>query len=148
MGPPTCPATTAPWPVRSSSIRARGTPLAVRRDPAHSLLAKGLRERIHEGAAVITTNLIVAETHALLARRTTRDTALAFVRRVDQAGIVVVRSTAELEAAALADWLERYADQEFSFTDAVSFAVMTEWAITNALTLDRHFAIAGFRMKP
>ena len=123
-------------------------PLAVRRDPAHGLLAKALRERIHEGAAVITTNLIVAETHALLVRRTTRDTALAFVRRVDQAGIVVVRSTAELEAAALTDWLERYADQEFSFTDAVSFAVMTEWAITDALTLDRHFAIAGFRMEP
>ncbi len=102
-------------------------PLAVRRDPAHRLLAKALRERIHEGAAVITTNLIVAETHALLVR---------------------VRSTAELEAAALTDWLERYADQEFSFTDAVSFAVMTEWAITDALTLDRHFAIAGFRMEP
>jgi predicted nucleic acid-binding protein len=123
-------------------------PLAVRRDPAHGPLAKALRERIHQGAAVITTNLVVAETHALLVRRTTRDTALAFVRRVDQAGIVVVRSTAEIEAAAVADWLERYVDQEFSFTDAVSFAVMTAWAITDALTLDRHFAIAGFRMQP
>jgi predicted nucleic acid-binding protein len=123
-------------------------PLAVRRDPAHGRLAKALRQRIHEGAAVITTNLIVAETHALLVRRTTRDTALAFVRRVDQAGIVVVRSTAELEGAAVSDWLERYADQEFSLTDALSFAVMTEWAITDALTLDRQFAIAGFRMQP
>ncbi len=123
-------------------------PLAVRRDPAHGLLAKALRARIHAGAAVITTNLVVAETHALLVRRTNRDTALAFVRRVDQAGIVVVRSTAELEAAAAADWLERYVDQPFSFTDAVSFAVMAERAITDALALDRHFAIAGFRMQP
>jgi predicted nucleic acid-binding protein len=123
-------------------------PLAVRRDPAHGRLVKALRTRIHEGAAVITTNLIVAETHALLVRRTNRDTALAFVRHVDQAGIVVVRSTAELEAVAAADWLERYLDQQFSFTDAVSFAVMTERAITDALTLDRHFAVAGFRMQP
>jgi predicted nucleic acid-binding protein len=120
----------------------------VRRDPAHGRLATALRERIHQGAAVITTNLVVAETHALLLRRTTRDTALAFLRRVDQAGIVVVRSTAELEAVALTDWLERYVDQEFSITVAISFAVMTEWAITDALTLDRHFATAGFRTRP
>jgi predicted nucleic acid-binding protein len=123
-------------------------PLAVRRDPAHGLLTRALRECIHQGAAVITTNLVVAETHALLVRRTTQHAALAFVRRVDQAGIVVVRSTADLEAAALADWLGRYVDQAFSFTDAVSFAVMTERAITDALTLDRHFATAGFRMQP
>jgi predicted nucleic acid-binding protein len=123
-------------------------PLAVRGDPAHSLLVKALRTRIRAGAAVITTNLIVAETHALLVRRTNRDTALAFVRHVDQAGIVVVRSTAELEAVAVTDWLARYVDQEFSITDAVSFAVMTEWAITDALTLDRHCATAGFGMQP
>jgi predicted nucleic acid-binding protein len=123
-------------------------PLAVRGDPAHGLLVKALRTRIRAGAAVITTNLIVAETHALLVRRTNRDTALAFVRHVDQAGIVVVRSTAELEAVAVTDWLARYVDQEFSITDAVSFAVMTEWAITDALTLDRHCATAGFGMQP
>ena len=41
-------------------------------------------------------------------------------------------------------WLARYDDQGFSFADAVSFAVMTERGIRDALTLDHHFVVAGF----
>ena len=122
--------------------------LAVRRDRDHGALSVALQQQIQRGSAIVTTNLVVAETHALLMRRTTRGTALAFVRHVDRVPNVVVRSTRALEARAVADWLERYADQQFSFTDAVSFAVMAERAITEALTLDRHFATAGFRMRP
>lgn len=122
--------------------------LALRRDSAHVHLTAALRHRVRRGTRVVTTNLVVAETHALLLRRTTRDTALAFVRRIDQPPNVVVRSTSELEAAAVSRWLERYDDQEFSLADAVSFAVMAERGIGEALTLDRHFAAAGFRMAP
>jgi predicted nucleic acid-binding protein len=123
-------------------------PLTVRRDSAHTPLAAALRDRVRRGIRVVTTNLVVAETHALLLRRTTRDTALAFVRRVNQPPNVMVYSTAALEAAAVSHWLERYDDQEFSLADAVSFAVMAERGIGEALTLDRHFAAAGFRMAP
>jgi len=61
---------------------------------------------------------------------------------------LAVSSTRDLEGAALDDWLERYDDHDFSFTDAVSLAVMTQRGIAGALTLDRHFAAAGFRMLP
>ena len=44
--------------------------------------------------------------------------------------------------------LERHADQDFSFTDAVSFAVMQERGIEEAFTFDSHFATLGFRMIP
>jgi uncharacterized protein len=123
-------------------------PLAVRRDPAHDAVAGALRERIRRAARVITTNLVVAETHALLLRRTTRAAALAFIRHVGQPPNLVVHSTPELEAQGVADWLERYDDEDFSFADAVSFAVMTERGITDALTLDGHFGGAGFRVLP
>ena len=43
-------------------------------------------------------------------------------------------------------WLMRYTDQPFSVVDAVSFAIMAERGTRAALTLDRHFAIAGFQM--
>jgi len=62
--------------------------------------------------------------------------------------MLVVRSNADLERAAITEWLERYDDQDFSFADAVSFAVMAERRIQGALTLDRHFGAAGFRMVP
>jgi predicted nucleic acid-binding protein len=60
----------------------------------------------------------------------------------------VVGSTPELEDEAITDWLGRYGDQGFSFTDGVSFAVMQERSIGEALTLDHRFAAAGFRVVP
>ncbi len=95
---------------------------------------------------MVTTNLVVAETYVLLLRRDRRETALGFVRTVGEAPNIVVRSSQELEARALTDWLEPYHDQAFSFTDAVSFAVMAERGIEDALALDKHFAVAGFRL--
>jgi predicted nucleic acid-binding protein len=48
----------------------------------------------------------------------------------------------------LGEWLERFDDQDFSLTDAVSFAVMSSRGIAEAITLDRHFVVAGFRVVP
>ena len=72
--------------------------------------------------------------------------ALAFVRTVREPPNLVVLSSSEVEAQTIADWLEPYADQDFSFTDAVSFAVMAGRGIAEALRSDRHFAAAGFQM--
>jgi predicted nucleic acid-binding protein len=44
--------------------------------------------------------------------------------------------------------LRRYADQEFSLTDAASFALMQEQGIKKAFAFDRHFTIAGFEQLP
>lgn len=123
-------------------------PLAVGRDPAHSAVAGVLRERVQRGVRVVTTNLIVAETHALLLRRSSRASALAFVGHVGRPPNLVVYSTPDIDAQAVTDWLDPYDDQDFSLTDAVSFAVMSERGITDALTLDRHFVAAGFRALP
>jgi predicted nucleic acid-binding protein len=103
---------------------------------------------VRDRRRLVTTNLVVAETHALLLRRVGRTTALTFVQTVDEAPNVIVRSTRELERTAEQNWLARYRDQEFSFTDAVSFAVMADRRIRDALTLDHHFAVAGFSVSP
>ena len=107
-----------------------------------------MAERVKLGVRVVTTNLIVSETHALLLHRTGRTAALHFVRTVREPPILVVASTAELERDAVAHWLTKYADQTFSFTDTVSFAVMKARKIREALTLDAHFAVAGFAVVP
>lgn len=120
-------------------------PLLVSSHPDHTRLAATLRTLISAHRRVVTTNLVVAETHALLMRRVGQSTALRFVRTVDEPPNVVVRSTRELEGAARTQWLARYADQDFSFADAVSFAVMTERRIRDALSLDDRFVVAGFQ---
>ena len=119
-------------------------PLLVAKHPDHERLAAALRSLIRDRRRLVTTNLIIAETHALLLRRIGHRTALTFAQTVDEAPNVVVRSTRELEQAAERNWLARYADQDFSFTDAVSFAVMAERRIRDVLALDHHFEIAGF----
>jgi len=116
--------------------------------PHHTAVADHVRRLVTNGIRLVTTNLVVAETHALILRRVGRVPALAFARTAGEPPNVVVSSVPELEARAIADWLEPYADQDFSLTDAVSFAVMRERRIDTALTFDRHFAAAGFRMIP
>ncbi|MGH7614983.1 MAG: type II toxin-antitoxin system VapC family toxin [Gemmatimonadales bacterium] len=123
-------------------------PLILRGSAEHRKVADALRQRVRAGARVVTSNLVVAETHALLLRRVGADTALAFVRGVADPPNLVVRSTAALEAAAVADWLDRFDDQPFSLTDAVSFAIMAERRIAEALALDHHFRVAGFATVP
>ena len=123
-------------------------PLAQRQHPDHTRLATALRERIAAGTRVVTTNLVLAETHALMLSRIGQGIALAFLRQVRAPPNDVVYSTEELERRAEASWLERYDDQTFSMTDALSFEVMVDRRIREALTLDHHFAVAGFTVVP
>jgi uncharacterized protein len=120
-------------------------PLLSSTHPDHEPLAGALRALIADRRRLVTTNLIVAETHALLIRRAGSRAALGFAATVAQAPNLVVRSSEALEQVAINDWLERFTDQDFSFADAVSFAVMAERGIEEALTLDHHFEVAGFR---
>lgn len=123
-------------------------PIAVATHPDHERVAAALRASVQAGTRIVTTNLVIAECHALLLRRVHRAAALTFVRTLREPPNLVVTSTAALEAAAVGNWLERFADQDYSFTDAVSFAVMAERDMTDSIALDYHFASAGFRLLP
>lgn len=119
-------------------------PLVDRSAPDHARLVSLLRERIASGWTLITTNLVLSESHALIMRRIGKEIALSFLLDVRAPPNVVEFSTPEREKRAEHDWLARYSDQAFSLTDAVSFTVMAERGIKEALALDQHFATAGF----
>ena len=115
-------------------------PIAVEDHPDHGWLSDALASAIGGGRRVVTTNLIVAETYALLAARTGPSSALDFVRAVRKPPNEVVSSTPELEDSATR-WLGRqwpgysHPDWVISFTDAVSFEVISERGIREVLTL-------------
>lgn len=123
-------------------------PIVLQKDPDHARVSAVLRDRVRARQRVVTTNLVLAETHALLAHRVGPAVAAAFVRGARLRPNEVVTSTTALEEEAREEWLERFADQRFSLADAVSFVVMKERGIHEALTLDNHFASAGFVMLP
>jgi len=56
-------------------------------------------------------------------------------------------SDSKMEDAA-EDILRHYKDQGFSYTDAVSFALMKHYKIDHAFSFDRHFTTVGFTLIP
>jgi len=123
-------------------------PLVDSEDRAHAAVARAMRSAVKARRRIVTTNLVVAETHALIMRRIHRGAALAFVREVRRAPNIVLSSSPEIETGATIDWLERFEDQDFSLTDAVSFYVMKQRGIRDALALDHRFVVAGFDVTP
>ena len=61
--------------------------------------------------------------------------------------LTILRPDAADERAALA-LFRKLSDQEVSFTDCVSFALMRRHKLARAFTFDRHFAAAGFTVWP
>ena len=94
----------------------------------------------------MTTNFVVAELHALVVARGSRDAARHALSTSYRSRVTtVVRATEDDEQRALAIVLQ-YVDKDFSFTDAISFAVMERLGISRAFSLDRHFAQFGWQM--
>lgn len=102
-----------------------------------------LRRLMRGNRRLVTTNLVIAESHALLMRRVNRRAALAFLEAVVKLPHVIVFSTPEREARAQLDWLALYDDHDFSFTNAISFAVMNELRLT--LRAPRRLDCSPFR---
>ena len=114
-----------------------------REDPAHgkviALLADGNVE------ALVTTSWVVLETANAFSkahRRTDCGKFLAALSRSGQTKLVPLSE--ELQSRGLKLYIER-ADKEWSLTDCISFVVMGDEGLTDALTGDRHFEQAGFR---
>jgi predicted nucleic acid-binding protein len=86
-----------------------------------------------------TSNYIVAEAHSLVLNRLGRRLAARFLAEIDRSPTTVVRVAEEDERRAR-DILDRYADKDFSLTDATSFAIMERLGIAFAFTFDSDFA--------
>jgi predicted nucleic acid-binding protein len=102
-----------------------------------------LRRFADAGRRLVTTNFIVAETHALILNRLHRGAALGFLEWLDRSGTVFVRVRTADERRAR-EIIETYEDKDFSFTDGTSFAVMERLRIGQAFSFDRHFLQYGF----
>ena len=95
-----------------------------------------------------TTNLVVAETHILIRRCIGYQAAIAFLENIASSPRVIkIYSDRMLEDRA-ESILRQYQDQDFSYTDAVSFVVMKQYGITEAFSFDKHFVTAGFTLIP
>lgn len=119
-----------------------------RRDRYHGEAKKAYQLLLGDRQTLVTTNLVVAEAYIVIRRTGGHAQAMRFLQSIrGSARLLKVYSEAQLESIA-EEILRNYGDQDFSFADAVSFAVMQARGITQAFTFDNHFAAIGFQMLP
>lgn len=116
------------------------------RDRDH-LTASAILRRIASTHRLITTNFLLAETHALILSRHGGNAARRFLSQFQGNQTIVVRVLEEDEARAVAI-IFRYQDKDFSYVDATSFAVMERLGIDEGFSFDRHFRQYGWRVLP
>ncbi len=110
-----------------------------------SILFPKLLKKLHH---LTTTNLVIAETYTLIRRSIGHQPSIDFLQNIQASPRVAkIYSDSSLEKTA-EEILRKYEDQDFSYTDAVSFAVMKHYEILKAFSFDQHFSIAGFTLVP
>lgn len=113
-------------------------------NPRDALHARANEQAERLRGTIVTTEYVLIETGNWLARSDDRQVFLELVKqiRADRRTTVVPGSSALFERG-----LELYAhrpDKDWSLTDCISFVVMRERGVIDALTADHHFEQAGF----
>ncbi len=94
---------------------------------------------------LVTSNFVIDEVLTLLGRRAGYGFAAETGRVLYASKALRVLRPDERDEHRALSLFQKLADQQVSFTDCVSFALMERHRVEQAFTLDRHFAVAGFR---
>jgi predicted nucleic acid-binding protein len=121
--------------VDSSAVAA----LIIKNDENHENAVISLKQMTERNVEMVLSNFILAETYNLIAARTypgkAREWILANTWTVER-----VNPADENEALKI---IEKYADKDFSYTDATSFSMIKRLGLNLAFTFDRHFRQYG-----
>ena len=119
-----------------------------RGEQEHRPARDALSGLVSEGAALLTSNYVFAETYTALLVRVGRQEAIEWGRRFrasDAIELVRVDEVLEREAWAI---LESHDDKPWSYVDATSFALMDREGVSEAFAFDRHFLQRGLVLLP
>lgn len=128
----------------TSAIFAAARP----RSDRHAEAAAAYRTLLTGTQRMVTSDLIVAELHALSLARVHPRFGLDLIDRLLTSGRIEIVAAGIERMAAAAELLRERPGRAYSLTDAVSFVLMRELAISHAFTLDADFADEGFEVVP
>ncbi|OGW06563.1 MAG: hypothetical protein A2889_08575 [Nitrospinae bacterium RIFCSPLOWO2_01_FULL_39_10] len=97
---------------------------------------------------LITTTYVFNEIVTFLKRRISHDKASRIGEALLSSLIVEVIHISNEDFRKGWNMFIKYHDKDFSFTDCISFLVMNQKSIKEALTFDKHFRQMGFLMSP
>lgn len=118
------------------------------RDQHHGQAVKAWQRLGKDAVRPATSNFVLDETFTLLGRWAGYAFAAERARALLRSDLLRILRPGEQDELDAVELFEKYADQQASFTDCVSFALMRRHGIERAFTFDRHFRAAGFRLWP
>ena len=92
----------------------------------------------------VTTEWVIGETCTLLVARKRPHLVANFLDYLDRSTALLLINPDDTLLRSAKAMIRRQADQGYSFVDCLSFCLMTERSIAEALTTDAHFLRAGF----
>lgn len=118
--------------------------LLVRGDDRHAEAVEWLRGARRRRRGFVTTDYVLDETLTLLRARGKSHLVEGFIKGTLDSMVCRVLWTDVDRFTAVVKLFMRQADHDWSFTDCLSFHVMRELEVREALTKDVHFVQAGF----
>jgi predicted nucleic acid-binding protein len=117
-----------------------------KKDQYHVQAVNKLEAHLKWSGQLLTTPHIFAETVTRILRRVSHEKAVKAGNLIrNESAIEII--TPDKQALDLAwEIFVKYDDQNFSFVDCISFAVMRQMKITRAFTFDNHFTTMGFQI--
>ena len=120
-----------------------------RDDAWHGPAVDFAREAAKDRCRLVTSDYVIDEALTLARMRLGHPAAIRFGEKVQSSNWLEVHEVTTSVRDAAWDVFVRFSDQDFSFTDCTSFALMRETGILEAFTFDRrHFGAAGFTPVP
>lgn len=116
------------------------------RDPMHPAATRRFRRLAELRRTPITIGPVIGEAYTLVRYRLGSKPALLLLSTIRRSSFVQRLRLADDWEAAAEQLLERYADQTFSYVDALSFVAMRQLGIQDTLSFDRDFVVAGFTL--
>lgn len=125
-------------------------------DSAYAIALSAVTDQYHQkaemlakqietsGNALITTRAVVLEIGNALAKIPHRNVAIELLDSLEEdPDVEIIPLSEELYDRAMELYRQR-SDKEWGITDCISFVVMQDYGLTQALTTDEHFKQAGF----
>ena len=120
--------------------------MLVRSDDKHAAVQRVLRDARRRKRAFVTTDYVLDETATLLKARGLTHLLEPFFEKLDESKAFRIEWTDSERFHDCRAFFLKHCDQAWSFTDGLSFCVMKQLHIHDALTKDVHFRQAGFAM--
>ena len=118
--------------------------LSASTDENHERALKVAEDLEASGTTLVTTRAILLEIGNALAKVRYREAAVMLLDALEnEPSVEIIPASNEIYQRAFQIYKERL-DKEWGLIDCISFVVMNDYSLTEALTADHHFRQAGF----